>query len=93
MKWLKPRRLIVLLALVLFGLPWEFCMNGTGYGFPFAWFHPGHGEWGEFPLHGDIDHGAVIDLPNLLASLFLLAAGAWAVMFAEKKLRSQSQGA
>ena len=68
------------LAGVLFVLPYEFCMAGTGYGFPFAWLHPGHEMPGEYSLQPELRHGAVFDPLNLTAAVLLWAAlqgGLW----------------
>jgi len=71
------RFLGVALALLLFALPYEYCMAGLGLGFPFAWLHPGHGEWGSVALAADREHGKVLDLRNLGVSLAI-----WIVTYA-----------
>lgn len=60
-------------AYVLFALPWDYCMDGRGYGIPFAWWHPGHGEEWAWPLQPEAKFSPVIDAGNLLASLLLWA--------------------
>jgi len=59
----------VALALVLFAMPYEYCMSGTGYGFPFAWYHPGHGEWGTYIVDPSKNISDVIDPVSIAASL------------------------
>ena len=58
----------VVLALLLFALPYDFCIDGVGYGFPFAWLHPGHGEWGTYPINPSEKFSDVIDIANIAIS-------------------------
>ena len=75
----------MLLAAMLFAVPWEYCMDGNGYGFPMAWLHPGHGEWGAIVLDERDKAGEVIDVPNLLGSLLLWLVISWIVWFWVRK--------
>ena len=59
------------LALMLFALPYKYCMCGSGYGFPFAWYHPGHNDWGAYIVEPTEKFSNVIDLVNIVASLAL----------------------
>ncbi len=61
----------IVLALVIFALPYEYCMDGNGYGFPFAWYHPGHGEWGAVEIDRGQKISDVLDLVNLFGSMVL----------------------
>lgn len=64
-------------GLLLIALPWEYCMDGTGYGFPFAWYHPGHDEAWCWKVHPEEKFSAVVDPSNLIASLLLWAGMVW----------------
>ena len=71
----------VVLALVIFALPYEYCMDGNGYGFPLAWYHPGHGEWGTVEIDRGQKISDVLDLVNLFGSMvlwsFMVGFGRW----------------
>lgn len=58
------RWILLLIAAVLFALPYEFCMDGTGWGFPWAWLHPDHGAPDEIAL-GPGHFGLAFDPANL----------------------------
>jgi len=64
----------LILGFMLLGLPHEYCMDGTGYGFPFSGYHPGHGEWGELAVTPEEKFSNVVDLPNLAASVAMWSA-------------------
>ena len=64
------------LALLLFALPYEYCMDGTGYGFPFACFHPGHDDWGAYVINPTETFSDVIDPVNISAALVL-----WGIIY------------
>lgn len=64
----------VILALILFAVPYQHCMRGIGYGFPFAWYHPGHDEWGEYVLTSEAKFSDVIDFVNISISFALWGA-------------------
>lgn len=67
---LTPVRIFgIALALVLFAIPFEYCMDGLGFGFPFAWYHPGHDDWGAYVIDPDDYLSDVIDFVNIAASL------------------------
>ncbi len=69
-------------------------MDGNGYGFPMAWLHPGHGEWGAIVLDERHEAGAVIDLPNLVGSSLLwlaISLGVW--FWVRKRLLRREAGA
>lgn len=66
---------------LLFALPLEYCVAGNGYGLPFPWYHPNHGEPGEMPVgEGDM----AVDTPNLLS-----AAALWCFTVAMMAVRDR----
>lgn len=66
MRFLGTYRLTLAAGLIagaiLFALPVDYCVAGNGYGVPFPWYHPNHGEPGDLPV-GDGD--MAIDTSNL----------------------------
>lgn len=70
---LRLRLFCIAVAGVLFGMPFEYCMEGSGYGFPFAWLHPYHGDWGAYVIHPHEHSSDAIDLLNIAMSLLLWA--------------------
>lgn len=72
---------------VLLLLPWEYCMAGNGYGFPFAWYHPDHQKPGEIAV-GDDD--MAVEPRNLAISMVLFGG---AVMTAASIDRRRSWAA
>jgi hypothetical protein len=76
------------LALILFAVPYEFCMDGKGYGFPFAWYHPGHGEWGAIVLDPYDKFSDVIDFPNLAISVTVWGVAFGALLWHDRRRRA-----
>ena len=66
---------------VLFALPFEYCMAGNGYGLPFPWYHPNHGEPGAIPV-GDGD--MAVGTSNLIS-----AAALWCCTVAMMAVRDR----
>ena len=76
----------VVLAGLLFCLPFDYCMEGLGYGFPFAWFHPDHNDWGAYVISPNENSSNAIDLPNIALSLLVWAIAYFGVRYYLKRL-------
>jgi hypothetical protein len=77
----------VVLAGVIFGVPFEYCMEGVGYGFPFAWFHPDHNDWGAYVISSNENSSNVIDFPNIALSLLVWAIAYLGVRHSLKRMQ------
>jgi hypothetical protein len=72
----------VVAGFVLLLLPWEYCMAGNGYGFPFAWYHPNHQEPGEVAVgNGDM----AVEPRNLGVSMVLFGGAVMAAAVADRR--------
>jgi hypothetical protein len=76
---------LVAVGIVLFAVPYPYCMDGYGYGFPFAWFHPGHGERFAIPVHPDEKLSDIIDIENIIVSTIIFASIAGAVAWFRRR--------